>query len=80
VKQVNRPATTPKSGAQRTAEWRSRKKRGKIQLKIEADPGDTADNLADLGFLEQWAIEGIDPDALGIALTAAVALRKKLKV
>jgi hypothetical protein len=70
----------PKSGAQRTAEWRSRKKRGKIQLKIEADPGDTADNLSDLGFLEQWAIEGMDPEALGLAVTAALELRKRLKV
>jgi hypothetical protein len=70
----------PKTGAQRTAEWRSRKRRGKIQLKIEADPGDTADNLSDLGFLEQWAIEGMDPEALSLAVTAALELRKRLKV
>jgi hypothetical protein len=67
----------PKTVAERVSAYRARKKANKVLVKLEVTPAD-ADNLSDLGFLEGWSIERPDPRDLAVAVTAALALRKKL--
>jgi hypothetical protein len=48
-----------------------------VQVTIEVDPEYAADNLSDLGFLQQWSIEGIDPVVLEPALSAVIGIHRK---
>jgi hypothetical protein len=69
-----------KTVAERAREYRSRKKRKKVLVTIEVDPGEAADVLADLRLLEEWSTDTVTPTELASMLTAAHALRKKLKL
>lgn len=56
----------PTAAAQRMRRYRDRLKRGKCILPVEADKGQVADQLVDLGSLEEWDSESLT--AIGNAI------------
>lgn len=47
------------AAAQRMRRYRDRLKRGKCIVPVEADKGQVADQLVDLGALEEWDAESL---------------------
>lgn len=65
---------SPTAAAQRMRRYRDRLKRGKCILPVEADKGQVADQLVDLGSLEEWDSESLT--AIGNAILQLAARRQ----
>lgn len=62
------------AGARRTRLYRDRVKRGKCIVLVEADRGQVADQLLDLGTLEEWDSESLT--AIGNAFLSLAARKQ----
>lgn len=65
---------SPTAAAQRMRRYRDRLKRGKCILPVEACKGQVADQLVDLGSLEEWDSESLT--AIGNAILQLAARRQ----
>ena len=65
---------SPTAAAQRMRRYRDRLKRGKCIVPVEADKGQVADQLVDLGTLEEWDAESLA--AIGNAFLSLAARKQ----
>lgn len=64
----------PTAAAQRMRRYRDRLKRGKCIVPVEADKAQVADQLVDLGALEEWDSESLS--AIGNAILQLAARKQ----
>lgn len=65
---------SPTAAAQRMRRYRDRLKRGKCIVPVEADKGQVADQLVDLGSLGEWDSESLT--AIGNAILQLAAKKQ----
>lgn len=66
---------SPTAAAQRMRRYRDRLKRGKCIVPVEADKGQVADQLVDLGSLREWDAESLTEIGRALSLAARKQFR-----